>query len=119
MKAIEVALPILEAKDAPISKGELVTATDMAVNSFAFRFDAASKIAWERAVFDLFGFPDDYLDKFRENISKVDEAQAKAARTLLTQGGAFQIVVVGPEGKVGDLSKFGPVTTITDVEAWK
>lgn len=118
-QAIEVALPILEGKDAPIGKPELATATDMAVNSFAFRFDSASKIAWERAVLDLYGYPDDYLEKFRDSISKVDEAQAKQARTTLAQGGAFQIVVVGPEGKVGDLSKLGPVTTITDVEAWK
>ncbi|MBL8949626.1 MAG: insulinase family protein [Myxococcaceae bacterium] len=117
--AIALGLPILEGKDGPLTKAELVTAADMAVNSFAFRFDSASKIAWERAVFDLLGFPDDYLDGFRDRIAKVDEAGANAARTAIAQGGQFQIVVVGPEDKVGDLSKLGPVTKITDVEAWK
>ena len=117
--AIELGLPILEAKDGPLTKAELAAGADMAVNSFAFRFDSASKIAWERAVLDVYGYPDDYLADFRANIAKVDEAAAKAAREALAQGGQFQIVVVGPEGKVGELSKFGPVTTITDVEAWK
>jgi zinc protease len=115
--AIEVALPILEGKDGPLTRPELVTATDMAVNSFAFRFDSAGKIVWERAVLDLFGYPDDYLDTFRDKIAAVDEKAAQQARARL--GTDFQIVVVGPEGKVGDLSKFGPVTKITDVEAWK
>ena len=63
-----------------MSVGELKTAADMAINSFAFRFDSAAKIAWERAVLDLFGFPDDYLEHFRGNISKVDEAQAQLAQ---------------------------------------
>jgi len=119
LAAIEVGLPILEGKDAALTRPELVTAADMAVNSFAFRFDAASKIAWERALLDLFGYPDDYLDTFRENIAKVNVDAAAAARSSLAQGGAFQIVIVGPEDKLGDLSKFGPVTKITDVEAWK
>jgi predicted Zn-dependent peptidase len=120
-QALEVALDILEktAGPQPITKSELGTAADMSVNSFAFRFDSAAKIASERAVLDLYGYPQDYLDKLRENISKVDEAQAKKAATLLGQGGAFQIVVVGPKDKLPDLSKFGPVTTITDVETWK
>ncbi len=119
LAAVEVGLPILEGKDGALTKPELVTATDMAVNSFAFRFDAASKIAWERAVLDLYGYPDDYLDAFRENIAKVSEDTAKLARTALAQDGQFQIVIVGPEDKLGDLSKLGPVTKITDVEAWK
>src|SRR6185503_12110837 len=55
-KAIEVALPILEGKDGALTKPELATAVDMSVNSFAFRFDSAAKIAWERAVLDLLGF---------------------------------------------------------------
>jgi zinc protease len=118
-QAIEVGLPILEVKDGPLTKPELMMAADMAVNSFAFRFDSAAKIAWERAVLDLFGFPDDYLDRFRENIAKVDEEKATAARAALSQGGQFQIVVVGPEELAKDLEKFGPVTRITDVEAWK
>ncbi|MBK7858577.1 MAG: insulinase family protein [Archangiaceae bacterium] len=120
IEAIEVALPILEAKDAAISKAELATAADMAVNSFAFRFDSASKIAWERAVLDLFGYPDDYLDKLRDNIARVDEASAKTARAAMAQGGAFQIIVVGPKEKLAaGLARLGPVTEITDVESWK
>jgi zinc protease len=121
LQALEVGLQILDASAGkePVTKSELAVASDMSVNSFAFRFDSAAKIANERALLDLYGYPADYLDHFRENISKVDEAQAKQAAQTLGQGGGYQIVIVGPKEKLGDLSKYGPVTTITDVEAWK
>jgi predicted Zn-dependent peptidase len=121
LQALDVGLEILQGTTDkhPITKSELLIASDMAINSFAFRFDSAAKIANERALLDLFGFPPDYLDHFRDRISKVDEAAAKEASVQLGQGGAYQIVIVGPKEKLGELSKFGPVTTITDVEAWK
>ncbi len=121
LQALDVALEILDstASTKPITVPELKLANDMAINSFAFRFDSVGKIAWERAVLDTFGFPEDYLAKFRENTSKVDEAGAAAAMKTLGQTGAYQIVIVGPKDTLGDLSRFGPVTTITDVEAWK
>jgi hypothetical protein len=31
----------------------------------------------------------------------------------------LQIVVVGPPEKLGDLSRFGPVSTISDVEQFR
>ncbi len=91
----------------------------MYLNSFAFRFDEAEKIAREKAVFDLFGYPDDYLDRYRDNIAKVDSAAALAAAKKLIKEDTFQIVVVGPAKVMGDLSAFGPVTVIEDVEAFK
>jgi predicted Zn-dependent peptidase len=121
LQALEVGLEILEGTTGkqPVTKSELTIASDMSINSFAFRFDSAAKIANERALLDLYGYPADYLDHFRDNISKVDEAAAKNASVQLGQGGAYQIVIVGPKEKLGDLTKFGPVTTINDVEAWR
>ena len=117
--ALEVATKILHgmATDAPPSEAELATAKDMALNAFAFRFDSAAKIASERASFDLAGYPADYLSTWREHLSAVDAAlAARAARQL---GEGLQIVVVGPPEKLGDLSRFGPVSTITDVEQFR
>ena len=117
-EALEVALRILKEVGAsqPVTPAELTTASDIAVNAFAFRFDAASKVALERATFDLFDYPTDYLAKYREQITAVTPADVTNAAASLT---GLQIVIVGPADKLGDLSRFGPVTTITDVEQFK
>ena len=71
----------------------------------------------ERATFDLVGYPVDYLANWRAKISAVDVAHAAEASRQLAQG--LQIIVVGPPEKMGDLSRFGPVSTITDVEQFR
>jgi len=120
-QALDAALKILsdEASTVPPTAPELKQAADMAINSFAFRFDHVSKIVFEKALFDMFSYDDDYLEKYRDNVSKVDGAAASAAVKKLAKLDALQIVIVGPVDQLGDLSRFGPVTTITDVEAFK
>jgi zinc protease len=119
--ALEAALKILDgvATTLPPTAPELKQAADMTINSFAFRFDHVSKICSERAIFDLFGYPDDYLEKYRTNVSAVDAAAATAAVKKIARTDTLQIVIVGPPEKLGDLSRFGPVTTINDVEAFR
>lgn len=118
-EALEVATRILReiGTNAPLSEAELRTASDIAINAFAFRFDAASKIAFERASSDLFGYPQDYLSTWRAKIGAVSPAQASEAARQFDVG--LQIIVVGPPEKLGDLSRFGPVSTITDVEQFR
>ncbi len=120
-QALDAALKILqdEATVAPPTVPELRQAADMTINSFAFRFDHVSKIVFEKALFDMFGYPDDYLERYRDNVSKVDGAAASDAVKKLAPLDALQIVIVGPPDKMGDLSRFGPVTTITDVEQFR
>ena len=55
-----------------------------------------------------------YLD---HEISAVDAQAATLAARQLSEG--LQIIVVGPPEKLGDLSRFGPVVTITDVEQFR
>lgn len=117
-EALDVALRILGevGQGAPVTATELGTARDMATNAFAFRFDGVAKIAFERATFDLFDYPPDYLATWREKVAKVEPAEVvRVARGLEP----LQIVIVGPVEKMGDLSRFGTVVTITDVEAFR
>ncbi|MDP1824710.1 MAG: pitrilysin family protein [Archangium sp.] len=116
VEALEVATRILHdlGTGAPMSEAELRTSSDIATNAFAFRFDSAAKIAFERATYDLFGYPQDYLSTWRAKIGAVGAAQASEAARQFDAG--LQIIVVGPVDKLGDLSRFGPVSTITDVE---
>lgn len=117
-EALDVALRILKdsGSSAPLNAAELRTAQDMATNAFAFRFEGAAKIALERATFDLLGYPADYLSEWRGKIGAVNESDTKNAAAALT---GLQIVIVGPPDKLGDLSRFGTVTTINDVEQFK
>ncbi len=118
-EALEVATRILSevGTSAPLSEEELRVSTDIAINTFAFRFDTPSRIAFERATSDLFGYPKDYLETWRTKMAAVTARQAsEAARQF---GDALQIVVVGPPEKIGDLSRFGPVTVIDDVEQFR
>lgn len=117
-EALEVALRIMKESGSsqPISNAELTVAREMAVNAFAFRFEGVARIAWERASLDLFDFPKDYLSTWRDRTTAVrSDDLARAARSL--EG--LQIVIVGPVEKMGDLSRFGAVTTIADVEAFR
>lgn len=121
-QALEAALGILQAVKsgaAPLTAAELATGSDIALNTFAFRFDGAAKLTQEKAVFDLFGYPDDYLDQYRARVLAVDLPLANAAAAQLAALDSFQIVVVGPPEKLGDLAKFGPLTVINDVEAFR
>lgn len=103
----------------PLEKAEIALASDLFLNSFVFRFDSVDKIVNERAVYELFGYPDDYLENFRENIAKVDpQAALEAARKIISTD-SLQIVVVGPERLQSELARFGPVTVIRDVEAFR
>ena len=118
-QGLEAATQILHevGTTAPLSEDELRISRDIAINTFAFRFDTASKIAFDRAVSDLFGYPKDYLATWREKISAVNAKQASEAAKQFDD--ALQIIVVGPPEKIGDLSRFGPVTVITDVEQFR
>ena len=118
-EALEVATRLIHdlGTSAPLTDAELSTARDVSVNAFAFRFDTPSKIAWERATYDFFGYPQNYLATWRDRIGAVTAAQASEASRQFDDG--LQIVIVGPPEKLGDLSRFGPVSTITDVEQFR
>ncbi len=103
----------------PLSAAEISVASDQYLNSFVFRFDSAEKIAFEKAVFDFFGYPENYLDTFRDKIAHVTPSDVLAAAKMLVKLDQMQIVIVGPANQVGDLSRFGPVVTIHDVQAFR
>lgn len=117
-EVLEKALEVVEGVrgESPVRAEELALAKDSFVNSFAFRFDTASKAAYERAVHDALGYPPGYLATERDRILAITpEAITSAARAALRPE-SMQIVVVGDPAQVGDLSIFGPVRVITEVE---
>lgn len=118
VEALAAALEVLDAArgPSPIADEERARGVDMATNSFAFRFDHPSKIAFERAVFDLFEYPPDYLSGFRERMAKTPLAELQGELAKSIDPATLQIIVVGPASLAPALEKFGPVKRVDDVE---
>jgi len=97
----------------PATPQELQLAKDSILNSFIFRFDSREKILRQQALYEYYGYPLDFLDRYRAGIEKVTaEDVARAARKYVRKGELAVLVV----GKSADfdrpLSSFGPVTTV-------
>jgi zinc protease len=97
----------------PPSADELKKAKDAILNSFIFRFDSKAKVVRERMTYEFYGYPADFLERYRAGIEKVSQADvARVARQYIHKDRLAILVV----GKAADfdrpLSSFGPVATL-------
>lgn len=83
----------------PVSDSELNAAREYIINSFMFGFTSPASIVTQRARLEYYGYPDGYLEQYRDNIAKVTKMDIlKAARTYLHPD-AFKLVVIGDAAK--------------------
>lgn len=83
----------------PVSDAELSAAREYIINSFMFGFTSPASIVTQRARLEYYGYPDGYLEQYRDNIAKVTKMDIlKAARTYLHPD-AFKLVVIGDAAK--------------------
>jgi zinc protease len=97
----------------PATADEMKRAKDSILNSFVFRFDSKDKILRERMGYEFYGYPADFLERYRAAIEKVTAADvARVAQTYVHRDQLAVLVV----GKAADferpLSSFGPVTDV-------
>ena len=89
-RSLEAMLALLEnTRTHGFDDEELSHATQRFLNTFVFRFDSPARIISERAVFDAFGYPEGYLQTYRERVSAVERGRqpTAAAQRLLHPGG--------------------------------
>ncbi|MFZ4854887.1 MAG: M16 family metallopeptidase [Desulfuromonadaceae bacterium] len=79
----------------PVKDDELTAAREYLINSFMFGFTSPVSIVTQRARLEYYGYPDDYLEKYRDNIAKVTKADILTAARKYLHPDAFKIVVVG------------------------
>jgi zinc protease len=92
---------------------ELKKAKDSILNSFIFEFDSKEKVLSERMRYEFYGFPPDFLERFRAGIEKVTAADVdRVARKYLHPEKMAVLVVGNAKDFDRDLSTFGKVTTI-------
>ena len=99
--------------DHPPTEEEIRFAKDAILNSYIFRFDSKEKILHEQATYAFYGYPPDFLERYRSGIEKVTTADVARVARQYVRPGDMAILVVG---KAADfdrpLSSFGKVTTI-------
>jgi zinc protease len=95
----------------PPTEEELAKARSGILNSFVFNSDSRRKILNQQLTFEYFGYPLDWLDRYRAGIEAVTAAEVLAAAGRYLKPQEFAILVVGPaKGRDRDLSEFGKVT---------
>ncbi|HOI42138.1 MAG TPA: hypothetical protein PK523_04260, partial [Elusimicrobiales bacterium] len=103
------------AGSAPPDAGELSRSKGSIVNPFVFKFATPHKLVSERALEELYGFKEGYLDSFVADVSAVSAEDArKAGKKYFDPSGAV-IFVIGDKSKFDrPLSDFGPVTELKE-----
>ena len=97
----------------PITEDEIKRAKDAILNSFIFNLDSPDKILRERMAYEFYGYPLDYLEKFRAGVEKVTAADvARVAAKYLHKDKLAVLVVGNPAEFDKPLSSLGPVTNI-------
>ena len=104
---------IKDLKTQPFTEEELKRAKDQVLNSFIFSYDSVDKILNEQAKLEFYGYPLDYLDKYRAAVEKVTTADLDRVAKKYIDPSTLAILVVGNSSEFGTpLSTLGPVQPI-------
>jgi zinc protease len=99
-------------KAQPPTAEEVEKAKQSLLNSFVFRFDTRREVLARQLLLEYFGYPLDWLSRYRAGVEAVTVEQVRqSARHLRPED--FAILVVGPAtGLDKPLSTFGKVTPV-------
>jgi len=111
VKAINLMKKIIaELTKEAVSDSELNAAREYMINSFMFGFTSPASIVTQRARLEYYGYPDGYLEQYRDNIAKVTKADILNAARKYLHPDAFKLVVIGDSAKFDQ-----PLTTLGKV----
>lgn len=82
-------------KTNPISDEEINRAKDSILNAFVFNFDSPEKVLRERMAYEFYGYPADFLERFRAGIEKVEKADVERVATKYLHKDQLAVLVVG------------------------
>ena len=97
----------------PPSDDEMKKAKDSILNSFIFRFDSREKILREQVLNEFYGYPPDFLDRYRAAVEKVTAEDVQRVAKTYVRRRDLAVLVVGKSADFDrPLSTFGPVTKV-------
>ncbi len=100
-------------KTVPPTATELKNAKDQVLNSFIFHYDSPDKTLAEQVTLALYGYPSDFLEKYKTGIEKVTAEDVTRVANKYIDASKLAIVVVG-NGKefTSPLSGLGMVKNV-------
>ncbi len=100
-------------KTNPITDAEIKVAKDAILNSFVFRFDSPEKVLYERMAYEYYGYPPDFLERYRAGIEKVTNEDVANAAAKYVHKDQLAVLVVGNTAEFDKpLSTLGTVTNV-------
>ena len=100
-------------KNDPITDEEIQRAKDAILNSFVFNYDSPEKILREQMAYEFYGYPLDFLKKFRERVEQVTGADVARVAPKYLHKEQLAVLVVGNTAEFDKpLDSLGPVTKL-------
>lgn len=97
----------------PITDAEIGRAKDSILNAFVFNFDTPDKVLRERMAYEFYGYPPDFLERYRAGIEKVTTADVARIIPKYVHKDQLAVLVVGnPADFDKPLSSLGSVKEI-------
>lgn len=99
----------------PPSADELRKAKDALLNSFVFRFDSKNKVLAEKVLYEFYGYPPDFLERYRSTVEAVTAEDVARVAAKYVHKDRLAILVVGkPDAFDKPLTSLnrGAVTTV-------
>jgi zinc protease len=104
---------IEQLKSQPFSDDEIKRAKDSILNSFVFNFDSPEKVLREKMAYEFYGYPLDFLERFRAGIEKVEPADVNRVALKYLHKDQLRVLVVGNSSEFDKpLNSLGKVTNI-------
>ncbi len=92
---------------------ELRNAKDQVLNSFIFNYDSPDKVLNEQVTLAFYGYPADYLEKYKAGVERVTAADVSRVARRYVDASKLAIVVVGNRSELTPpLTELGSVTTV-------
>jgi zinc protease len=102
-----------ELKTKPIDDAEIARGKDAILNTFVFNFDTPDKILRERMAYEFYGYPADFLERYRAGIEKVTTADVALIIHKYLHKDQLAVLVVGnPADFDKPLSSIGQVKDV-------
>lgn len=92
---------IHELKTKPFTAAELASAKDQLLNSFIFHYDSKDKVLAEATQLEFYGYPADFLTKYRAGIEAVTLSDLKRVADKYVDPSKLAVLVVGNEAQYG------------------
>jgi zinc protease len=97
----------------PPTPDELRKAKDDLLNSFIFNYDSPEKVLGEQITLAVYGYPPDFLERYRDGIERVTSADVSRVAKKYVQPEKLAIVIVGNASEIQPpLKDLGVVTPL-------